>query len=194
MKVQPIIKLLPLVPLLAALAGCATCPISTSLREKSRPVTLTQVLTSPEATRGTTVIWGGRIIQTVNDTNGAGVFVLALPLSHYEKPEPDANSEGRFIARSGQFLDPEIFRQGRLVTVAGTIAGVETRRIQKAQYPYPVLDVQQIYVWPRVRTHYWDWGWYYPDWGWGYDPGWSPGWGWYHPGWYWGWDDPDDWD
>jgi outer membrane lipoprotein len=184
MKTQTIIRLLLLVPFLAALAGCATYPISKNLRQESRPVALTRVLENPETARGSTVIWGGRIIRTVNSTNGVAIYVLALPLNHYEQPRPDANSEGRFIARSTQFLDPEIFQPGRLITVAGTIAGIEAGRIQKVQYSYPVLGLKEIYLWPRFRRHHRDWGWCYPDECWDYYPGWSVGWGSYHPGWF----------
>lgn len=190
MKVHPIITLW-LASSLAMLTGCATYPISKDLREQSHPVTLRQVRDNPAAARGKSVIWGGRIIKTVNDTNGASLYVLALPLNHFEKPRTSVNSTGRFIARSTDFLDPQVLKQGKLVTIAGTVSDVEPHKVQKAQYQYPVLDIQQVHVWPRVRKHYWGvgWGWYYPDDDWGYYSGWGPEWGWHRY-----YSDPDDWD
>ena len=196
MKIQPLIKLLLLGPLLALVAGCATYPISKNLRVQARRVTFTQAIQNPGAVRGTTVIWGGRIVRTANNTNGAAIYVMMLPLNSDEWPEPRAGSPGRFIARSPQFLDPDLLARGRLVTIAGTLNGVESGRVQQAPYTYPVLNVEEVHIWRRVRHPYG--GWFYPNVysGWGYPGGYGAYWGyWGDPdrGPDWGWYDPDDW-
>jgi len=176
---------------LVALSGCVTYPIAKNLQKQAQPLTLSQVVANPGACQGTVVIWGGRIIKTVNDVNRSAIYVLELPLDRSGEPVVDANTSGRFIASSKEFLDPEVYKQGQLITVAGTIAGLETQPVQKAKYNYPVVDIKQIHVWPVEQRHYYyypAWGWedypYYPDWYWGWYPGWSWGWGWYYHGGY----------
>jgi len=187
---------LPLGLLLLALPGCVTYPIAKNLQEQAQPLTLSEVVENPDANQGKLVIWGGKIIKTDNDVNRSAIYVLALPLNGSGQPVFYANSAGRFIASSKGFLDPEVYKDGQLITVAGTIAGLETELVQKANYTYPVLDIKQIHLWPVERRYYYDpyyypygyWNGYYPDWWyWGWYPGWGWGWGWYYRGgWDWG--------
>lgn len=181
---------------LVLLAGCATSPISKDLRQQARPLTLGQVNTNPGHYTGTVVIWGGTILQTVNDTNGASIYILKLPLDCDQRPRPYEFPGGRFIAHRATFIDPEVFHKGRLITVAGTLAGARTEPFQKTHYTYPVVNIEQLHLWhPRPFSYYypswywgwggaplgWDWGWYAPNWGWGwYGPGWD-GWHWDYP-------------
>ncbi len=151
---------------LVALSGCASHAVSKALREQAQPVMLAQVTANPGAFTGTVVIWGGRVIRTVNNTNGGSIYVLNLPLRDGEQPVGRGVSTGRFIARSKGFIDPEVFRSGVLVTVAGRITGVETEPLQKLQYPYPVVDIEELHLWYGSPYYY-----YYPYWG--------PYWGWY---------------
>ena len=179
-------QMLPLGLVLVALSGCATYPVATNLRQQAKPLTLSQVTESPGASQGTIVIWGGRIIKTVNDVNHSAVYVLKLPLDRDGKPGAPADTSGRFIASSRGFLDPEVYKRGRLVTVAGAIAGLKTEPVQKIKYTYPVVDIKQIHVWPVARRHYYyaapGGGGYYPSWYWGYSPAWGVGGDWYFPG------------
>lgn len=167
-------------------SGCASNPIAKNLREQSRPLTLNQVTANPKTTSGTIVIWGGRIIETVNNTNGGAIYVLQRPLRRGEKPvNDDIVTGGRFIAVSHEHLDPATFSSGRLITIAGRIIGVRNERVQNAYNLYPVVDVKQTYVWatrPKQQYYYYygqypndplrgdgGVGWYYPTDGTNYD-------------------------
>jgi outer membrane lipoprotein len=178
--------------LAVVLTGCATYPVSKALREQARPLTVRQVAANPGAYTGAVVIWGGKVINTVNTTNGASISVLALPLTSDERPVRNAVTTGRFIAWSKGFIDPEVFRNGRLVTIAGQITGVAKKPLQGIQYDYPLVSIKELHLWyvPQPYYPYYYpgpyWGWYGPGWSWGgYGPGW--GWGWRRggPGWYW---------
>jgi outer membrane lipoprotein len=184
-----------LVLLLALLSGCVTYPIARNLQQQARPLTLSQVVADPDACQGTMVIWGGRIIKTVNDVNGSAIYVLELPLGDDGQPLAYANTSGRFIASTKEFLDPEVYKRGELITVAGTVAGLESEPVQKTKYTYPVVTIKQTHLWPVERRYYYNypggypdgyWYGYYPDWYWW---GWYPGWGWG-----WGWNYGGDWD
>jgi outer membrane lipoprotein len=175
-RTQLAIRILSLGLLGAALSGCASYPISQGLRQQAQPLEVNQVIANPNAYRGAVVIWGGRIIQTINFTNGASVYVLDFPLDKGGMPKRYTASPGRFIARSASFLDPEVFRSGRLVTVAGTVAGVMTEPVQNIQFTYPIIDVREIHIWlpapPPAYPPGWNGGWYGPGWDWGwYGPG-----------------------
>jgi outer membrane lipoprotein len=175
--------------ILVLLPGCVTYPIAKNLQQQAKPLTLSQVVADPGACQGTIVIWGGRIIKTVNDVNNSAIYVLELPLESSGEPQVQANTSGRFIASSKGFLDPEVYKPGRLVTVAGAVAGLESEPVQKTEYTYPVLDIKQIHLWPVERRYYYYpdeyWYGYYPGWyWWGWYPVW--GWSWYYHGGYWG--------
>lgn len=176
------IKFIAFVMGLAVLSGCASYPISENLRNQAQPLSLTQVRANPQSTRGAVVIWGGRIINTINTTNGSEMYVLQLPLARNQRPNiDDTRSTGRFIVMSPEFLDPVAYPRGHLVTVAGQADGVRNERLQNTLYRYPVLNVQQVHLWTqRSRDYY-----YYdvsPGWYWGYNPvWWDGGSSWYYP-------------
>lgn len=167
----------------AILAGCASEPVSADLREQAGGFTVSAVATDPRPALGKVVIWGGQIIKTDNTTNGATLMVLELPLKKQERPIEHARARGRFIAQRERLLDPEEFRPGRYVTVAGTIVGTETQPLRRAHYTYPVVRIDEIHLWPELpKGQYYP----YPSWGpgpevWEHGPGWAiPGGGMYY--------------
>ncbi len=178
MNTNRYIRWLLLGGLLAGTAGCASYPVSEKLRKEAKPLTLTQVLGNASAYQGDVVIWGGRVMKTVNTTNGSEIYFLEVALDSYERPLLYQFSTGRFIARSPGFLDPEIYQRGQVVTLAGRIAGQQTEAVDKIQYPYPVLTIEEIHLWrlagrPYLYAPSWSWGypyWAYPYWGYPHGP------------------------
>ena len=182
MKTYSSIQVAALGAALIALSGCVTYPVSKAVRQQAKPLTLAQVQANPSAHNGTVVIWGGKVIQTVNDANGGAVYVLQMPLSCCEQPQPYGVPAGRFIARSKGLLDPALFKEGTWVTIAGEITGTTTEPVQQAPYVYPVLAIKEVHVWHYVQTPCysyppWGWGWYGP-----YRGGYGCGPGWYNYG------------
>jgi len=159
--------------LLAGLGGC-TYPIAREYRlEARKDLTVLKVQDNPDEYKGLIVVWGGIILGTANDPNSTELTILRTPLDAVGYPAGRADAEARFLARTGQFLDPEIYHRGRRVTLAGEIAGVEKHPLGKTEYVYPVLTIKQIYLWrPQPAPEpYSVYPWYYDDW---YGPGWSP--------------------
>jgi len=177
-----------------AVSGCASYPISPALQQRAQPVTPAQVLANPDTYKGAVVIWGGVVFRTMNNTNGGSLYVLDFPLTPHGRPERYNGSPGQFIARNGGFMQPEVFRRGRPVTIAGTIAGVETEEYQNRKYSYPVIDINEMHVWQYGGYDgrwywgdpYWGYPYAYPYWG-GtyYGPWWD--FGYYGPWWGGGW-------
>jgi outer membrane lipoprotein len=149
-------KYIRVVLLSALLSGCASYPISQNLRNQSQRLSYSQVAANPKSTRGAMVVWGGRIIDTVNDTNGSEAYVLMLPLNRNERPPNlrDGISAARFIMVSGQTLDPATYANGCLITVAGRLDGVRNERLQNVFFRYPVLNIQQIHLWSNPPKDY----------------------------------------
>jgi outer membrane lipoprotein len=164
-------------PMIALLGGCATLPIEQTYREQAgENIPLAAVQLNPAKYVGTTVIWGGKIIANEHTENGSDLLILQMPLNSFEKPKNLYASEGRFIAKTSEFLDPEIYKVGTRITIAGQVSGQEARMVGKANYQYPTVDLKQIVVWkanrpiyywgepPYYYYYYWPYPYYYSDW------------------------------
>ncbi len=132
--------------LLIFFSGCL--PISKELRAQAdKTITFRQVSQNPDAYKGKIVIWGGEVIETVNQKEGTSlIVVLQRPLDWTEEPEL-RRSEGRFIVLAQGYVDPYVFRRGRRITVAGEIQGRKVMRLGELEYPYPLLLSKQLYLW-----------------------------------------------
>jgi outer membrane lipoprotein len=158
---------------MAMLAGCAHV-ISKDLRQRAEPaVAFDQVFNNPEAFKGKWVVWGGEIVQTINQKDGTTlVEVFQRPLTWREEPVETLASGGRFLVQSEKVLDPYVFRRGRKITVAGEIQGGRQRPLGEMDYRYPALLSRQIHLWPEYVYAYapYPYPYYYDPWW--YGPGW----------------------
>ncbi|NWG02795.1 MAG: Slp family lipoprotein [Syntrophaceae bacterium] len=161
--------------LLMVISGCAY-PISKELRQEvTKDITFPMVLQDPTAYMGSIVLWGGIIIETMNHPEGSEITVLETPLDYMEEPEPAKHSRGRFVAKTSKFLDPEVYKQRKRITLAGEIVGKEVKPLGKSEYTYPVVLVKQLYLWPKERRYIYSppYYWYDPYWVYPYGPyGW----------------------
>jgi outer membrane lipoprotein len=132
--------------LLIVFSGCT--PISKELRAQTdRTLSFQQVFQNPEAHKNKIVIWGGEIIETLNQKDGTTLIViLQRPLDWMEEPKFQ-RSDGRFIILVEGYVDPYVFRRGRRITAAGEILGRKVMRLGELEYPYPLLRSKQIYLW-----------------------------------------------
>jgi outer membrane lipoprotein len=76
-------------------------------------------------------------------------MVLDRQLDYRKKPRSGADSGGRFIVRHNSFLDPDIFRPGRVITVAGVVIGSESLPLGEISYRYPLINNKGLYLWPE---------------------------------------------
>ncbi|MBN1850296.1 MAG: Slp family lipoprotein [Deltaproteobacteria bacterium] len=130
------------------LQGC-TSVISKSMRQEvDLNLTFEQVIKDPDAHTGQMVLFGGTIIRTENVTGQARIFVLQRPLIFRDEPTAKDITMGRFIISVQDFLDPEIYKPGRKVTVAGPLTGKEVHPLDGIEYPYPVIAKKELYLWP----------------------------------------------
>ena len=164
------------------LAGCVSIPnhLDGDYSDAFQPAQAT------ERSVGARVRWGGLVIETRPERDRTCIEILAQPLDESARPERSDQDLGRFIACREQFFDPEIFVNGREVTVVGRLQGFRDGRIGEFQYRYPEIDADAIHLWPeRVElppSHfyrpwpyyrgYWPYPWGYPSpWGYWHRPG-----------------------
>jgi outer membrane lipoprotein len=165
-------KLLLLFAGIAFLAGCAHVISRDVLDQVDRQVTFAELQKDPLRYKGVTVLLGGVIVRTVMEKNGTLLEIYQTALDRSDRPVDLDRSEGRFLAHYKGFLDSEIWRKGRRVTVAGTVEGEKTRKLGNMEYRYPYLNIRQIHLWKKETYIYEP----YPSYPWGpYGP-WGPWW------------------
>lgn len=119
------------------------------------------------------MIWGGEIIEAINQKDGTTlIVVLHRPLNWMEEPKFQ-RSEGRFIILVEGYVDLYVFKRGKRITVAGEIVGRKVMRLGELEYPYPLFQSKQLYLWREYYYSHYPYP-YYPWWHYGYT---SPRWG-----------------
>jgi len=141
-----------LIPLaVAALlgAGCASTPCPEELtRSVDRALTVKELRAQPKASVGARVILGGDIVATLPKPGETEIEVLSRRLGGGDVPERGDSTDGRFLVRTREYLDPAVYARGRRLTVLGTVAGAEERRVGELPYSYPVINADRIKLWP----------------------------------------------
>ncbi|MCX4189512.1 Slp family lipoprotein [Methylophaga sp. OBS3] len=142
------------------LAACSSVPQNI----KSAPtndVQLNQVIANKSITEGNLVRWGGEIVSVENANDMTFIEVVQFPLNHYGKPDTYEDSQGRFVARTSDFYDPVVYKEGRLITFTGVVAGeTANRKVDNRSLLMPIIDVNESYRWQRTdrssRAYYTD--------------------------------------
>jgi outer membrane lipoprotein len=149
--------------LAAVTVSCAaTAPIRPDVRNQATPVDFAELATNPEEFRGETVILGGVIISATPIPEGTQLVVLETKTEGDERPGPPDTTQGRFVAVSRLFLDPQVYQQGRPVTVAGVVVGKATQKIGEVEQSHPLIAAEQVYLWPPPEPRYYSYYPYYP--------------------------------
>lgn len=149
-RITPIVSLW----LTVALIGCAT-----GISQQARSLVtyrgpFSELQQRPEHHLEQVVHLGGKIIEASAGSGRSEVKVLQLPLDWQGRPMEGDRSDGRFILRSTDFLDPEVFRAGSLISVVGTLAGSETRPVGSFPYRHPVILPIETRHWSRLDDWY----------------------------------------
>jgi outer membrane lipoprotein len=154
MALKSIGRFLALMSLCFLISGCATGISRQARSQVTYNGPFTAVQRNPSDHAGAVLVLGGRIIENRALDGSSELVVLQMPLRSGDIPRNIDASEGRFLVRSGQFLDPSIYENGRLLTVVGRLVGSESRKIGGLDYVYPVVEAIEIKVW-REQTSDW---------------------------------------
>lgn len=158
--------------------GCATLPKPLQEHESLKNVPFSVVKNNPQKYYDKPLLWGGKITNCSNSEEGTLFEILHLPLENDGHPSETDNSEGRFLAKSKNFLDCAVYAKGRYLTVIGRFKGLKEGKIDQMPYSFPLLETEATYLWKkRVKTYpypYWRpsiWLWYgHPNWWFEYGP------------------------
>lgn len=108
--------------------------------------------------RGHVVYWGGSIITTANLKDSTHIEVLAYPMDSDGLPDLSAKAQGRFVLLQSGYLEGADYAPGRLISVVGKLTQTHTTRVGEAQAVFPVVQAEQLYLWPpnsqRPRTQF----------------------------------------
>ncbi len=132
------------------LGGCSAKPVL-PVAAPNPPVAAVQQ--DIAAYKDTHITWGGVILETNNADNQSEIVIITKRITASTRPIEGDQTLGRFIAKVDGFLDPAIYSKGREMSVYGTISGQETRKVDDFDYRYPVVKVNEHYLWP-VRVNY----------------------------------------
>lgn len=130
------------------LGACAMTP-ALDIGKVNGPASPAQASRQQEDARERRVYWGGEISRLENLPDTTELTVIARPLRGDGRPKGDTESLGRFVATRRGFLEPYDHAPGRLVTVVGRVSGF---RPDEAGAPAPVVEVEQMRLWPRQDT------------------------------------------
>jgi len=133
------------------LAACATGP-DFSVDNGNKGLQPDQVAAQPELANGDKVIWGGKIASSNNLADETHLEIIAYPLSSNQSPQTNKPTQGRFMVISEGYLEPIDYAVGREVTVTGALNKTLAGQIGDANYNYPVIEPEELYLWPREST------------------------------------------
>ena len=131
--------------LLAALAGCTPTPV---LKPAAAPIDI-----APDAGavadgryHDANVVWGGQIVEVRNRAEVTEILIDAYPLDAGQRPQTKKDKQGRFVAVLPGYAEGRDFRQGRFLSVTGTLAGSSVE--PDGEKPVPVVLVADSHLWP----------------------------------------------
>ena len=133
------------------LSACSAGPPGLGYEPESALIAFDQVRQTPNAFKGFPVRWSGQIVQTRVLATGTEIEVVELALRGDGVPAQQEQSQGRFIIQVEGLLDPQLYAQGRTITVLGTYQGMRAGKIGEQAYSFAVLKADRHRLWPKVR-------------------------------------------
>ncbi|HEV8458005.1 MAG TPA: Slp family lipoprotein, partial [Methylomirabilota bacterium] len=131
------------------LGGCVSAFPEQALRSVNRALSVAELRADPKTYVGQRMILGGEVLATRPRVGETEIEVLSRILRGDNSPERSDQSEGRFLVKTTQFLDPAVYAPGRRLTVIGMVTGEEERMIGELPYRYPMISAERIQLWPR---------------------------------------------
>lgn len=135
------------------LSGCSHIP-ETIRHAPSHDIHLQDTKNNFSKHQNQMVRWGGTLIDVVNKENETTLQILAFPLNYKGRPDLSAAAQGRFLVKTNEFLDPAVYTTGSELTVTGRLVDENNRKVGQKVLQLPVIELQQIYLWPEYRQNY----------------------------------------
>jgi len=130
--------------LIGMMGGCSHVMSEAGLALADRSIPYADIKKNPEVLSGKIVLVGGIIAATRSSGDVMQLEVAQLELFENGVPDETSTSAGRFLAVSGDLLDPLFYHPGALVTIIGEIKGQKVQRLEGADYRYPLISAKEI--------------------------------------------------
>jgi outer membrane lipoprotein len=143
------------------LAGCSTFPEKLQVEDTSQLVSYQDAASKAEQVKGQTIRWGGAIAKVVNKAESTVLELVYYPLTGYGKPISGDESMGRFRIHVNGFMDPMVYRVGRLMSFTAQLTDLEEGLVGEHKYIYPTANVKAYHLWKNIqridinRVHVW---------------------------------------
>jgi len=134
--------------LILIISGCTTIISDQSRKLVDTDASFKAIKETPENYIGKTALLGGRIASIRNSAGGTQLEIVQFELASHDYPEESFISYGRFLATTGNYMDPLIYRPGMLITLVGELKGKKTLRLDDMDYVYPLISLREWYLWP----------------------------------------------
>lgn len=89
---------------------------------------------------------GGIIFEVMNRPEGTEITIIQTPLGSDGYPNLRI-TQGQFIAKTDNHLNPEIYRKGKKLALAGVITEVREKELGSMKIPYPEIEIMQSHLW-----------------------------------------------
>ncbi len=130
------------------IAGCARPFPSRITDQVDRKISFADLRKDPGNYKGKWVMLAGVIVASRTDKDGSTyIEVVQRPADSEGRPLRTDETGGRFIAVSKQFLDPAVYRGGRVISVVGEVVGDSVKPLGGMAYRYPLLAVEALHLW-----------------------------------------------
>jgi outer membrane lipoprotein len=141
-------KKLSYIPILFAglIWGCSVMP--KTLQDQAVKDSFPDLIRQGQAAVGQKVIAGGYVLSVENLGDVTRIEAVQAPLGFDEKPKSKDLSQGRLILDCPGFLDPEVYRPDRKITIGGKLLESAAPRPGDRPYPYLHVKVEAIHLWP----------------------------------------------
>ncbi|MDT8423989.1 MAG: Slp family lipoprotein [Desulfuromonadales bacterium] len=146
-SIRPQLFVICLMLAILLMPGCTHVIPSAARAKADRNLDFTAIKNNPDQYLGQTLLLGGLVVDIELAREGTTLEIFSYGLDFTGEPVyTDANS-GRFLSRTDRFLDPALFAPGRFVTLVATVQGRKTKPLGEIDYTYPVLSIDNIYLW-----------------------------------------------
>lgn len=144
---QQAMRYIMLTAAIVVLAGCASRYPEPIRTEATDLVDFSAAQRNAESLEGQTARWGGVIASVENSEQRSRIEVVNFRLNNFGRPQPGDQSSGRFVIYLDQFVDPQIYQRGRMITALGEFTGLEDGQIGDFNYYYPVIEATGVELW-----------------------------------------------
>lgn len=129
------------------LAGC-TAPLAPEVRQELDPdLDYAMLQAEPQRYLGKSLQLGGSIVNLNTDERGTVLEILRWDLDRRGEPLVLAETGDRFLVRTPERLDDELYSRGRLVTLGGTLVGTVHLEGNHREESVLLFDLLGAHLW-----------------------------------------------